>query len=140
MITRSADWQPVPGGLPLLVEVTDPRGQIVQSTKVVVSAGAFDELTYRAPVAAPTGTYQAIAYVVKDERRRDSIGTTTFRVQEFEPDRLKVQLDLTPAPIAGWLRPDDVHARITVAHLFGEAAGGRRVEGELTLTPVLPRF
>ena len=140
MITRSADWQPVPGGLPLLVEVTDPRGQIVQSSKVAVSAGAFDELTYHAPVAAPTGTYQAIAYVVKDERHRDSIGTTTFRVQEFEPDRLKVQLDLTPAPIAGWLRPDDVHARITVAHLFGEAAGGRRVEGELTLTPVLPRF
>lgn len=140
MITRSADWQPLPGGLPLLVEITDPRGQTVQSSKVALSAGAFDELTYNAPVAAPTGTYQAVAYVVKDERRRDPIGTTTFRIQEFEPDRLKVQLDLTPAPVAGWLRPDDVHARITVAHLFGEAASGRRVEAEMTLTPVLPRF
>ena len=27
-----------------------------------------------------------------------------------------------------------------MAHLFGEPAGSRRVEGELSLTPVLPRF
>ena len=63
-----------------------------------------------------------------------------MRVQEFEPDRLKVQLDLSSAPIAGWLKPSDVHPRVTVAHLFGAAAGGRRVEGDLSLTPVLPRF
>ena len=61
-------------------------------------------------------------------------------MQEFEPDRLKVQLDLSSAPIAGWLKPSDVHPRVTVAHLFGAAAGGRRVEGDLSLTPVLPRF
>ena len=30
--------------------------------------------------------------------------------------------------------------RVTVAHLFGEPAGNRRVEGELSLTPALPRF
>src|SRR4029453_2735559 len=33
-----------------------------------------------------------------------------------------------------------VKARITVAHLFGEPASRRRVEGELSLTPALPRF
>ena len=141
MITRSADWQSSPAGLPLTIEITDPRGLVVQTSRVPVSTGAFDELTYAAPEAALTGTYQAVAYVVKDEKRRDAIGTTTFRVQEFEPDRLKVQLELAPTvPVTGWLRPDDVHARVTVAHLFGEAASGRRVEGEMTLTPVLPRF
>ena len=140
LITRSADWQASLTGLPLTVEITDPRGLVVKSQQVEISAGAFDEMTYEPPAAAPTGTYEAVAYVVKDERRRDPIGSTTFRVQEFEPDRLKVQLDLATAPIAGWLRPDDVHARVTVAHLFGAAAGGRRVEGELGLTPVLPRF
>ena len=31
-------------------------------------------------------------------------------------------------------------ARVTVAHLFGDPAGNRRVEGELSLTPALPRF
>jgi uncharacterized protein YfaS (alpha-2-macroglobulin family) len=140
LITRSADWQASLAGVPLTIEISDPRGFVVQRKQMAVSAGAFDEFTFDAPAAAPTGTYQAVAYVVKDERRRDSIGNTTFRVQEFEPDRLKVRLDLSVAPVAGWLRPADIHARITVAHLFGAAAGGRRVEGELTLTPVLPRF
>jgi uncharacterized protein YfaS (alpha-2-macroglobulin family) len=140
MITRSADWRAPIAGLPVTVEITDPRGQVVKRDQVTLSAGAFDELTYVPPASAPTGTYEAIAYLVKDPRRRQPIGSTTFRVQEFEPDRLKVQLDLSSAPLAGWLRPADVHARITVAHLFGAAAGGRRVEGELSLTPVLPRF
>ena len=34
---------------------------------------------------------------------------------------MKVQLDLSATPIEGWLRPDDVKARITVVHLFGDA-------------------
>src|SRR5262249_22195952 len=68
------------------------------------------------------------------------LGTTTFKVQEFEPDRMKARLDVSDTPIEGWLRPADVKARITVAHLFGEPAVGRRVEGEMSLTPALPRF
>ena len=51
------------------------------------------------------------------------LGSTSFKVQEFEPDRMKVQLELAATPIDGWLQPDDVKARITVAHLFGEPAG-----------------
>ena len=107
---------------------------------LTLSAASFDEVTYTSQPAAPTGTYQAVAYLVKDERRRETLGSTSFKVQEFEPDRLKVRLDLTDAPVEGWLRPDDVKARVNVAHLFGEPASSRRVEGELSLTPALPRF
>src|SRR5436189_4663307 len=53
---------------------------------------------------------------------------------------MKVRIDLSDKPIDGWLRPADVKARVTVAHLFGEPASNRRVEGELSLTPALPRF
>ena len=53
---------------------------------------------------------------------------------------MKVRLDLSDKPVDGWLRPDDVKARVTVAHLFGEPASNRRVEGEMSLTPALPRF
>ncbi len=51
------------------------------------------------------------------------MGSTSFKVQEFEPDRLKVRLDLSAPDAAswGWLRPADVKARVNVAHLFGEA-------------------
>jgi alpha-2-macroglobulin len=140
VIARTADWKASLAGLPLDVEITDARGLVVSRRQMTVSAGAFDELAYTSQASAPTGTYEAVAYLVKDERHREVLGTTTFRVQEFEPDRMKVQLELGAAPTAGWLRPADVKARITVAHLFGAPAGNRRVEGELSLTPVLPRF
>ena len=140
VIARTADWKASLAGLPLDVEITDARGLVVSRRQLTVSAGSFDELAYTSQTSAPTGTYEAVAYLVKDEKHREVLGTTTFKVQEFEPDRMKVQLELAASPIAGWLRPDDVKARITVAHLFGAAAGNRRVEGELSLTPVLPRF
>jgi len=53
---------------------------------------------------------------------------------------MKVRLDLTDKPVEGWLTPDDVKARISVAHLFGEPASNRRVEGEMSLSPALPKF
>ncbi len=140
VLTRTADWKASLAGLPLDVEITDSRGLVVSRTRLTLSADSFDEVTFTSGPASPTGTYEAVAYLASDERRRVQIGSTAFRVQEFEPDRLKVQLELAGTPFAGWLKPDDVTAKVTVAHLFGEPAGNRRVEGDLSLTPALPRF
>ncbi len=139
-ITRTADWKASPNGLPIDLEITDPRGTIVSRSQLTVSAASFEEVSYTSPAAGQTGTYEAAAYLTSDPKRRELLGTTSFKIQEFEPDRMKVQLDLSATPIEGWLRPDDVKARITVVHLFGDAASNRRVEGELSLTPALPRF
>ena len=140
LITRTADWKASLTGLPLVVEITDPRGIVVSRTDMKLTAASFDEVSYTSLPASPTGTYQAVAYLVKAASRRETLGSTSFKVQEFEPDRLKVRLDLTDAPIEGWLKSTDVQARVNVQHLFGAAASGRRVEGELSLTPALPRF
>jgi uncharacterized protein YfaS (alpha-2-macroglobulin family) len=140
VITRTADWKSSLAGLPIDVDITDPRGLLVSRQQVTVSADAFDEVAFATTPAAPTGTYEANAYLTKPDKRRERLGGTTFRVQEFEPDRMKVQLQLSSEPVAGWLKPGDVAARVTVAHLFGEPASQRRVEGELSLTPALPRF
>jgi len=69
----------------------------------------------------------------------------SFNVQEFEPDRMKVRLDLSDKTFPGWLTPTDVKARVNVAQLFGEPAGNRRVEGELNISPCsrfrpIPRY
>lgn len=140
MITRTADWKASLSGLPIDVEISDPRGAIVTRDTVKLSETAFDELAFTSQASAPTGTYQAVAWLKKDEKRRDMLGSVSFQVKEFEPDRLKVRLDLSDKTVPGWLTPAEVKARVSVAHLFGEPAGGRRVEGELSLTPVLPHF
>ena len=140
MITRTADWKASLAGIPVEVEITDSRGTVVSRNSLKLSETAFDEVAYTSQTASPTGSYQAAAYLVKDEMTREMLGSTSFKVQEFEPDRMKVRLDLSEKPIEGWLRPTDVKPLVTVAHLFGEPASGRRVEGELSLTAVLPRF
>ena len=140
IITRTADWSSSLTGLPLEVEISDSRGTIVSRNSMKLSATAFDEISYTSQPASPTGTYQAMAYLVKDQRRREVLGSTSFRVQEFEPDRMKVRLDLAEKPVQGWLTPDEVKPLVAVAHLFGEPASNRRVEGEMNLTSVLPKF
>ncbi len=140
LITRTADWKSSLAGLPLEVEITDSRGTAISRNPIKVSASAFDEVAFTSQTSSPTGTYQAVAYLLKEGKEREMLGSTSFKVQEFEPDRMKVRLDLSEKPVDGWLRPADVKARVTVAHLFGEPAGNRRVEGEMSLTAALPRF
>jgi uncharacterized protein YfaS (alpha-2-macroglobulin family) len=140
MIARTVDWKSSLTGLSVDVEISDPRGNVVRREKIKLSKTAFDEIAFTTQAASPTGTYQAVAWLPKDEKHREMLGSVSFNVQEFEPDRMKVRLDLSDKAFPGWLTPADVKARVSVMHLFGEPAGNRRVEGELNLSPVLPRF
>ena len=140
LVTRTADWTGSLAGLPLEVEITDSRGTTVNRTSLKLSASAFDEIAYTSQPASPTGTYQASAYLVKDPKRPELLGSTSFKVQEFEPDRMKVQLTLSDLPADAWITSAEAKAKMVVAHLFGEPAGNRRVDAEMTLTPVLPQF
>ena len=140
MIARTADWKSSLAGLSVDVEIGDPRGNLVRRDKIKLTETAFDEIAFTTQAASPTGTYQAVAWLPKDEKHREMLGSVSFNVQEFEPDRMKVRLDLCDQAVAGWLNPADVKARVSVMHLFGEPAACRRVEGELNVSPVLPRF
>jgi uncharacterized protein YfaS (alpha-2-macroglobulin family) len=79
-------------------------------------------------------------YIVKDDAAGALIGTTTVRVQEFEPDRMKVVAHLSAESPDGWVSPKDLKALVNVQNLFGTAAENRRVEGSVTLTPAYPAF
>ena len=140
LIARTADWKSSLAGLPIEVEIADPRGAVVSRNSLKLSATAFEHLGFTTQAAAPTGEYQATALLIKNDKTREILGSVSFKVQEFEPDRMKIRLDLSDKPVAGWLKPEEVQPRATVAHLFGEPAGGRRVEADMTLTAALPYF
>ena len=140
LIARTADWKASLEGLPVEVEITDSRGTVVSRNPLKLSASAFEEIAFTSQGAAPTGTYEATAYLVKDVKKREVLGSTSFKVQEFEPDRMKIQLELSDKAMEGWVKPDEVKPRAIVAHLFGEPASGRRVEAEMSLTAALPAF
>ncbi|MDP9009258.1 MAG: alpha-2-macroglobulin [Pseudomonadota bacterium] len=140
MITKTADWAKDLAGIPLESEVLDARGLTVARERFKLPTSGFAELSYTTADTAPTGTYTVNLYIVKDNRPDGQIGTTTVRVQEFEPDRMKIMAHLSTESTEGWVSPKDLKALVNVQNLFGTPAEHRRVEATLTLTPAFPAF
>jgi uncharacterized protein YfaS (alpha-2-macroglobulin family) len=139
-VIRTGDWAASLAGLPLKIEISDSLGVVVNRQELKLSPAAFESVDWTCAADAPTGTYQALAYLVKTQNKDELLGSTSFRVQEFEPDRMKIRLDLTAKTGVAWLRPSDVKPSVAVTLLTGDPAAGRRAEGEVTLTPVFPSF
>ena len=139
-IVRTQDWSPLPKGLPLLLEVTDPRGQVVRKERMPLSAAGFEDIRHATKPASPTGTWTFSLSIVKDQYRNELVGSVTVVVREFEPDRLKMAVTLSEQRALGWVSPDQLKARIDLQNLFGAPAQQRRVTATLRLTPRMPEF
>lgn len=139
-ILRTQDWKSALEGVPLELEITDPRGMQAYRQTFNAKATGFNEFSWKPSVSAPTGTYSASVYLVKSDRRDRILGSTNIKVQEFEPDRLKVTASLSEQPVTGWLTPDKVSAKVQAMNLFGTPATNRRVTASMTLSPAVPAF
>jgi len=139
-ILRTQDWKSALEGIPLELEITDPRGMQAYRQAFNAKATGFNEFSWKPSVSAPTGTYSAMVYLVKSGHRDRMLGSTTVKVQEFEPDRLKVTASLSDQPVTGWLNPEKVTAKVLAMNLFGTPATNRRVTASMTLSPTVPSF
>jgi uncharacterized protein YfaS (alpha-2-macroglobulin family) len=139
-ILRTADWQRSIAGMPVEIEITDPRGMVAASDRRSATASGFDAYDFTPGVHSATGSYSASIYLVKNNRRTAFIDSVSFSVREFEPDRMKVDLRLAEAPARGWLLPQQVKPVVTARHLFGADADDRRVTARMELAPSFPAF
>ncbi|NOT14732.1 MAG: alpha-2-macroglobulin [Methylotenera sp.] len=145
-IVKTATWAKALDGLPLEAEILDARGLAVKKQTIHLGAGGFNEISYTTLETSPTGTYTVNLYSVKDNNAYQQLGTVSVKVQEFQPDRMKVKAlfakdtTLFPENNEGWLNPKDLKANINVQNLFGTAAENRRVTATLTLSPAYPAF
>ncbi len=140
MIVKAASWAKSVAGLPLEVDVTDPRGLSVKREKIKLGAGGFNELNHTTQETSPTGNYTVNLYTVKDGQAHTQLGSVTVRVQEFLPDRMKVVAKLSTEVAEGWVSPSELRGKVNVQNLFGTPATNRRVEATLTLQPAYPAF
>ncbi|QTF09727.1 alpha-2-macroglobulin family protein [Brenneria izadpanahii] len=141
LITRAADWGTGLAGVPLRAEIHDPRAKLMSTIPLTLNASGFNELSYTTDENSPTGEWNVYLYLVgKDNESSTLLGYTSVNVKEFEPDQLKVKLQLTPERKQGWVKPSELQANIDVQNLFGTPAQDRRVASKLTLHPVYPRF
>jgi uncharacterized protein YfaS (alpha-2-macroglobulin family) len=139
-IVRSQDWNRRIEGVPLRLEVTDPRGTVIRRETFVPGAGGFAEIRQSTRVSSPTGLYTLSVSIVRNENYADMIGSTTVQVREFQPDRLRMAAAFSSQSAEGWVSPDDLRATLALENLFGTPAENRRVTTRMTLSPVFPAF
>ncbi len=139
-IVRSQDWNRKFDGVPLRLEITDPRGTVIRRETFVPGAAGFGEIRQPTRETSPTGTYTLSLSVVRNANYGDLIGSTTVQVRDFLPDRLRMSATFSAQSADGWVAPDDLAAQIHLENLFGTPAENRRVTTRMTLTPVFPAF
>ena len=139
-IVKSQSWQDALAGVPIETVVTDARGLEVQRRKHNLSASGFEEILFQPEETAPTGNYQFAVYIVKDNRRASLLGSTSVRVEEFLPDRLKISTHFSQERAEGWVSPLALKGSVQLMNLFGTPATNRRISASVTLSPAFPAF
>ncbi|MBK9161153.1 MAG: alpha-2-macroglobulin [Nitrosomonadales bacterium] len=140
MIVRASDWSTNLAGIPLEMVITDARGLTVKRERVKLPASGFLENAYATLDTSPTGTWNASLYIVKDDHAAGLIGSTEIKVQEFQPDRMKMEARFSDEAAEGWISPENLKARINLQNLFGTPATQRKVRAAITLYPSFPSF
>lgn len=140
MIVRAADWSTQLAGIPLELVITDARGLTVKRERIKVPESGFMETAYQTEDTSPTGNWNVNLYIVKDNRADSLIGSVSVKVQEFQPDRMKMSARFSDEAVEGWVSPENLKARINLQNLFGTPAINRRVRASMTLYPSYPSF
>jgi hypothetical protein len=115
-------------GIPLEIAIRSPRGAEVASKRLSLPSKGFFDYPFVTRPASETGTYEVALYLVRDNKYRDRmIGSGSFRVEEFQPDTLKIQSTLVGVKDEGWSTAGSLTARVGLRNLFGTPAQGRKV-------------
>jgi alpha-2-macroglobulin len=140
MIVRTIDWKPLPEGLPLELVISDPRGIEIRRQVAKFSTVGFEEFSTATQEDSPTGPYQFGLYIKRDKERETLLGSTSVRVEEFQPDRMIIKAELSTPPSDGWIAPSALAGKVLLRNLFGTAAAGRTVKGSFKLWPSVTAF
>lgn len=137
-LVRSQSWGASLNGLPVKMVVTDPRGIDVLDRTFNLDSSGFNSLDFSSTETAVAGEYTASLSLIRDKHNLTRLGEVSFKVRDFEPDRIKVRVTLGATESGtsiGWLKPEEVSAKVQAEQLFGGPAGDRRVTGEMVLSP-----
>ncbi len=135
-VVKRRDWASGLAGLPLEMEVRNAKDEVIDTQKVLLGEDGFISVKTATDEADPTGRCTARLYLVRDGgEERVRLGQTVFRVEDFQPDRMKLEVALTGDSAAGWLQPRDISAQVSLQSLFGFPAEKRRVKARLELLP-----
>ncbi|MFO1483024.1 MAG: alpha-2-macroglobulin [Verrucomicrobiaceae bacterium] len=136
-VLKRRDWAPGLAGLPLEMDVINALDEVIDTQKVVLTEDGFIDVKMQTEETDPTGRYLARLYLVKkdNEEERTRLGQTVFKVEDFQPDRMKIEVKLTGDELAGWMQPSGIKADVSLQTLFGFPAAKRVLKARMELNP-----
>ncbi|HGJ66942.1 TPA: hypothetical protein ENS27_16405, partial [bacterium] len=111
----------VPPSMPIKLEVLSPDNRIFAEFRKVINDKASCEFEIDVPDYAMTGLYTARVIIGKDKE----IGRGGFSVEEFMPDRMKVNINTDSD---SYDLGQAITINVSAVSLFGPAAIGRNVD------------
>ncbi|HDP99282.1 MAG TPA: hypothetical protein ENN22_08885 [bacterium] len=116
----------VPQPFPVILQIKDPENKILDEQRAMLNEQGGVEFKISIPQYAKTGNYRASLLIGEHEE----IGTTSFNVEEFIPDRMKVRLT-TDADEYG--AGETLKINVDAVTLFGPPASGRQVQADIEI-------
>lgn len=134
-VLKRRDWASGLAGLPLEVELINAKDEVIDTQKIALAADGFIDVSMKTDESDPTGRYIARLYLIRGLHDRIRLGQTAFKVEDFQPDRMKVDVTLTGNELAGWLQPESISADVSLQTLFGFPAAKRLLKARMELSP-----
>jgi uncharacterized protein YfaS (alpha-2-macroglobulin family) len=119
-IVRDAEFKAPPEGLPVKFQLVDPRDQMLRERLATLNPAGLATFDAEFAQFATTGRHE-VQLLIGD----DVVGSCTFHVEEFVPERMKVDVAATGA---GRLAGDPVQVSVKAGYLFGGVPAKHRVD------------
>jgi len=143
MIVKSYDFSNVEG-IPLEAEVLGPKGNVIKVQKLMLPEKGFADFQFLTNSTSDTGRYRVSLHLVSDKKHRGiSIGSVDFKVEEFQPDTMRIKSELIDIKDKGWSNKHNIEAKVFLQNLFGTPAQNRKVTGQVIVKPsnfIFPKF
>ena len=133
MVVKKFDFSNVED-IPLELVIRGPRNKTIKTAKFSLAHMGFNEYQYPTEVTADTGKYTVSLHLLKGASR-SVIGSTSFKVEEFQPDTIKIESKLLDTVQQGWNTQESIIAKVSLNNLFGTPAQDRKMHARLHIQP-----
>ena len=132
-LLRDADGKPVAAAAdgkaqPLFARLKQPDGKVFVESRLEAGAQGYYRFERDIPVEAPTGRWQVEFRT--DPASKDVVQGMSLRIEEFLPERMKLDLDSPQARLA---KGDPLRLQVDGAYLYGAPAAGNRFTARLAV-------
>jgi uncharacterized protein YfaS (alpha-2-macroglobulin family) len=130
-VVRKAD-RTVERDMPVSIKLRLPNGNTLDVHRGTLNAQGAFETSFVLPASAVTGSYSLTLRQGDDDSWRTTLANKEIGVEEFVPDRIKVEAKMDKEAIAN---TGKAVLRLQANNMYGPPAALRNYEVELTLRP-----